>query len=110
VGTGEEMSSAESSLADEEVEEKPHSVGDSHRLVSHVNEYDDMLENFIIAKEEDQRDILIIGGVEIFLPSGQGKARKDVANVTGRQQEETVKEEKEQISMFVPIEGEENSI
>jgi len=54
VGNGEEVSSAESSLADEEEdEEKPHSDGDSHRTVSHMNEDDDKLENFITVKVED---------------------------------------------------------
>jgi hypothetical protein len=109
VGKGEEVSSAESSLTDEEVEEKPHSDGDSRRTVSRVNEDDDKLETFITVKEEDQRDVLIIGGVEIFLPSGRGEASTDVADATGRQQEETVKEEKEHILMSVPIEGEEHS-
>jgi hypothetical protein len=106
VGKGEEMSSAESSLIDEEeAEEKPHSDGDSRRTVSRVNEDDEKLQTFITEKE-DQRDVLIIGGVEIFLPSGRGEASTDVADVTERQQAETVMEEKEQILMSVPIEGE----
>ena len=45
----------------------------SCRTVSRVNEYDDKLETFITVKEEDQRDVLIIGGVNIFLPSGRGE-------------------------------------
>jgi hypothetical protein len=37
----------ESSLTDEEeVGEKPHSDGDSHRIVSHMNEDDEKLKNF----------------------------------------------------------------
>jgi hypothetical protein len=85
VGNREEMSLAESSLEDEEAEEKPHSDGDSHRNVSHVNEYDDTFKTFITTMEEDHRDVLIIGGVEIFLSSGQGEASTNVADVIGRQ-------------------------
>jgi hypothetical protein len=47
----------------EDAEERPHSEEDSREILSHVNEYDEKL------KEEDRRTILIIGGVEIFLPS-----------------------------------------
>jgi hypothetical protein len=39
-------------------------------IVSRVNEDDEKLKTSTI-KEEDQRTILIIGGVEIFLPSSQ---------------------------------------
>jgi hypothetical protein len=34
-----------------------------------VNEDDEKLQTFVIEKE-DQRDILVTGGVKIFLPSG----------------------------------------
>jgi len=76
--------STESSLTDEEVKEKSHSNGDSRRTMSHVNEYDDKLETFIIVKEEDERDVLIIGRDEIFLPSSRGEASTDVTEVIGR--------------------------
>jgi hypothetical protein len=86
VGKGEETSSAESSLIDEEeAGGRPHSGGNSRGTVSHVNEDDDKLETFITIEEKDQRDVLIIGGVEIFLPSDRGEASTDVADVTGRQ-------------------------
>jgi hypothetical protein len=109
VGKGEEMSSVESSLTDEEeAGEKPHSDGDSRRTVSHVNEDDEKLQTFITEKE-DQKTVLIIGGVKIFLPSGRGEASTDVAEVTEGQPTETVMEEKEQILMSVPMGGEEHS-
>jgi hypothetical protein len=45
VGKGEEMSSAEGSLIDEEeAGERPHSDGDSRRTVSHMNEDDEKLQ------------------------------------------------------------------
>jgi hypothetical protein len=44
VGKGEEMSSVESSLVnEEEAEERPHSNGDTHRFVICVNEDDEKL-------------------------------------------------------------------
>jgi hypothetical protein len=102
VGKGEEMSSAEISFIDEEEEgERPHSDGDSCKTVSHVNEDDEKFQTSITEKE-DQRIVLIIGGVEIFLPSGRGEASTDVADATGRQPTETVMEEKEHILMSVP--------
>jgi hypothetical protein len=75
VGKGEEMSSAESScqqgvLTDGEEEERPHPYEDSCRTASHVNEDDDKLKTSI-TEEKDQRSILVIGGVEIFLPSNE---------------------------------------
>jgi hypothetical protein len=48
---GEEVNSAESSLTYEEVEEKPHSDGDSRRTVNRVNEDDEKLQNFVKEKE-----------------------------------------------------------
>jgi hypothetical protein len=63
VGKGGGMSSRESSLTDgEEARERPHSYGDSRRTVSRVNEDDEKLQNFI-AEEEDQKTVLIIGGL-----------------------------------------------
>jgi hypothetical protein len=41
-------------------------------FTDHVNGYDEKLNTFI-TKEEDQRIILIIGGIKIFLPSSQVK-------------------------------------
>jgi hypothetical protein len=49
--------------------------------VSRVNEDDEKLQNSI--KEEDNwKTVLIIGGVEIFLPSSRGEASTDVVEVT----------------------------
>jgi hypothetical protein len=74
----------ESSLTDkEEVGEKPHSNGYSRRTMSHMNEDDEKLQTSVIEKE-DRKIVLIIGGVEIFLPSGQGKASTSVAQVIAR--------------------------
>jgi hypothetical protein len=53
---------------------------------------------------------VVIGGVNIFLPSGQEEASTFVAYVAWIQQEETIKGEKEQILMFVSIEEEDPSI
>jgi hypothetical protein len=47
--------------------------GDSCGFVDHVNEDDEKL-NTSITKEEDQRSILIIGGIKIFLPNSQVEA------------------------------------
>jgi hypothetical protein len=53
VGKGEEMSSVESSrqqgvsIDGEEEEERPHPYEGSCETASHINEYDDKLENFI---------------------------------------------------------------
>jgi hypothetical protein len=111
VGKGEEMSSTESScqqgvLTDgEEVEERSHPYEDSCGVASRVNEDDDKLETFI-TEEKDQRSVLIIGGVEIFLPSSRGEASTDVAGATEGQCVETVMEEEEQILKSVPTEGE----
>jgi hypothetical protein len=43
---------------------------DSCGFADHVNEDDEKL-NTSITKEEDQRSILIIGGIKIFLPNSQ---------------------------------------
>jgi hypothetical protein len=45
-----------------------------------VNEYDEKLDTYII-EEEDQRSILFIGGIKIFLPSNQGEASICAADV-----------------------------
>jgi hypothetical protein len=99
VGKDEEMRSDEISrqrmLADEEESKgRPHSDGDSCGAASHVNEYDEKLQTSTI-EEKDRGSILIIVGVEIFLPSGRGEASTDVANATGRHQDETSMEKEE---------------
>jgi hypothetical protein len=80
-GKGEEMSSVESSLqeelADDEVEKIPRSDEYSRETVSRGNEDDEKLKTFSM-EEEDQRTILIIGGIGIFLPSDRGEARIDI--------------------------------
>jgi hypothetical protein len=79
VGKGEEMSSAESACQQgmltngEEVEEIPHPYEDSCGTASRMNEDDEKL-NTSTTEEKDQRISLIIGGVEIFLPSSRGEA------------------------------------
>jgi len=96
-------------LTDEaKAEERPRSDEDSHGIMSHVNEDDEKLKKSI-TKEEGQRDILIIGGVEIFLPSDHLEVSIDVASVTERQPAETMMEEKEQILRPIPTEGDEHS-
>jgi hypothetical protein len=62
--------------------------------------------------EEDQKYILIIGGIWIFLPNNPVEARECVAEATTKGQPTvTVIEEegKKQTMMFSPTEGEENS-
>jgi hypothetical protein len=46
----------------------PHLHEGSCRFADHVNEYDEKL-NTSITEEGDQRNVLIIGGIRIFLPS-----------------------------------------
>jgi hypothetical protein len=81
-------------LIDGEEEEMPHPYEDSCGVVSHVNEDDDKLETFIIEKK-DQRSVLVIGGVKIFLPSNQGEVITSVAGARKGQRDETVMEEEE---------------
>jgi hypothetical protein len=102
MGNEEEMTLVESSLVDEEeAEEKPHSFGDLRRTVSRVNGDDEKLKIFV-AKKEDHRTVLIIGGVEIFLPSRWGEASISIAEAMKGHQAETVVKEEEQILMSVP--------
>jgi hypothetical protein len=54
---------------------------DSCGFVDHVNEYDEKLNNITI-QEEDQRSILIIGGIQIFLPNSPVEARECVVDAT----------------------------
>jgi hypothetical protein len=90
VGKEEEVRSTESSrqgvlIGEEEAKEGPHSGEYSCGTASCVNEDDDKLETFITSKK-DKRTVLIIGGVEIFLPSDRGEASIDVAYATKGQQ------------------------
>jgi hypothetical protein len=54
---------------------------DSCGFVDHVNEYDEKL-NTLTIQEEDQRSIMIIGGIQIFLPDSPVEARACVADET----------------------------
>jgi hypothetical protein len=54
---------------------------DSCGFVNHVNEYDEKLNTFTITKEEDQRSVLIIGGIKSFLPRNQVEASISVEGV-----------------------------
>jgi hypothetical protein len=88
VGEGEEMNSVESSyqkgvLIDE------HSCG----FVDQVTEEDEKL-NTPIAAEEDQRWVLIVGGIQIFLPNSPTETNTRVAH------EEVVQQESEKEAMW----------
>jgi hypothetical protein len=94
-----------------EAKERPHLYEDSCGFVDHVNEYDEKLNTSTI-KEEDQRCILIIGGIKIFLPSSQAEASICVADAEeeGQPTETVIKEEMEQILKSSHVgEAEENS-
>jgi hypothetical protein len=83
----------------------------SYGFANHVNEDDEKLNTFTI-QEEDQRSILIIGGIKRFLPNNQVEANACDESVAEeeRQPTETVKEEEmEQTLMCMPIEGDEHS-
>jgi hypothetical protein len=54
---------------------------DSCGFVDHVNEDDEKLNTSTI-KEEDQRCILIIGGIRLFLPRSQAEDSISVASET----------------------------
>jgi hypothetical protein len=54
--------------------------------LGHVNEYDEEL-NTSITEEEDQRIVLIIGGIQIFLPNSPTGASTSVAHEEMMQQE-----------------------
>jgi hypothetical protein len=69
-----------------------------------VNEDDDKL-NTSITEKEDQKSVLIVGGIKMFLPSNQLEAIISVASAkTKVQPTETVKEdeEKEKTLIFSP--------
>jgi hypothetical protein len=72
VGRGKEMRLTES-LRNSEVGSVQQGVlisEDSYGFAYHMNEYDEKLNTFTI-QEEDQRSILIIGGIKTFLPNNQ---------------------------------------
>jgi hypothetical protein len=84
---------------------------DSCGFFGHVNEDDEKLNTSTI-KEEDQRCIMIIAGIKLFLPTIQAEASTCVASaaIEGKPTESVKKEEeKEKKLMFSPAEGEENS-
>jgi hypothetical protein len=88
VGEGEEMNSVESSyqkgvLIDE------HSCG----FADQVNEDDEKLNN-PIAVEEDQRFVLIVGGIQIFLPNSPTETNTRVSH------EEVVQQESQKEAMW----------
>jgi hypothetical protein len=70
---------------------------DSCGFPSHVNEDDGNLKTFTI-REDDMRTLIMIGGIEIFLPLAQEEAEICVvdATTTEGQLAETVTEELEQ--------------
>jgi hypothetical protein len=112
VGKGEEVILAKSSCqqgvltdGEEEEEERPHAYEGSCGTENHVNEDDDKLETFI-TKGKDQRSVLVIGGVEIFLPSSQGEVSTYVAGAIEGQKGETFMKEREKILKSIPIEEE----
>jgi hypothetical protein len=85
---------------------------DSCGFVDHVNEDNDKLKNCTIQKE-DQKSIMMIGGIRVFLPDSPIKARACVADAATErgQPTNTVKEEEEveQTLMFAQGEEEEHS-
>jgi hypothetical protein len=95
---------------DREAEERPHLYEESCGFVAHVNEDDEKLNNSTI-KEEDQRCILIIGGIKIFLPSSQTEASICVSDAAeeGKPTETVIKEEMEQILKFSHVREEEDN-
>jgi hypothetical protein len=86
--------------------------GDSCGLEDHVNEDGDKLKTFTI-HEEDQRSILIIGGIKIFLLNSQVEASAHDESATKEEGHLAVtvieEEDKEQTLAFSPTEGEEHS-
>jgi hypothetical protein len=104
MGKGEEMSSTKGSCQQgvvtygKEEEERPHPYEDSCGVAYHVNEHRERLNNSIV-KEEDQRSILIIGGIKIFLPIMLAEASAQVVGAVEAkiQSAKTVIEEKEKI-------------
>jgi len=95
---------------EEEVEERPHSCENSHRIVDHVNEYDENLKTSTI-EEKDQGSILVIGRIEVLLLHILIKARECVADAKKRQPVVTfIEEEKENMLMSTIVEEEEHTV
>ena len=81
VGMGTEMRLCES-LMNSEVSSYQEGMlvsGDSCGFADHMNEDDDKLKTCTI-QEEDQRNLLMVGGIWIFLPGSPVEARIFVAN------------------------------
>jgi hypothetical protein len=109
IRSSEESPNKQGVLTDErEAKRRPHPYEYSCGVYDHVNEYDENLNTSTI-KEVDQRSILIIGGIQIFLPIIPIEASAQVSYVAERQPAVTVIEEKEKILNSTPIEEEENS-
>jgi hypothetical protein len=71
---------------------------DSCGFEDHVNEDDDNLKTFTI-QEEDQKSVLIIGGIKVFLPNNQEEASAhDEGATVGKIQPTVTVMMKEQIS------------
>jgi hypothetical protein len=84
---------------------------DSCGFTDHVNEYDDNFKICTIQKE-DQKSIMMIGGIRVFLLDSPIEARECVMDVATeeRQPTETIMEEEmEQTLMFTQGEKEEHS-
>jgi hypothetical protein len=105
------MTSVESSCQEgvltygEEAEERSHSYQDPCGTASYVNEDDDKLETFFI-EEKGQRRILVIGGIQIFVPIILGETSTGVAYAIEGQRIDTVMEEKDKILKSIPMEEE----
>jgi hypothetical protein len=86
--------------------------GDSCGFVDHVNEDDDKLKTCTI-QEEDQRNLLMVGGIRIFLPGSPVEARICVADegaiAREGQPDATIKGEVEKMLEAAQEEGNEHS-
>jgi len=96
VGRGKEVRLSES-LRDSGVSSGQQGVligEDSCGFAGHVNEYDDKLKTCTI-QEEDQKSILMIGGIWVFLPHSPVEANKGVADAktSGGQPDKLIMEE-----------------
>jgi len=95
---------------EEEAKERLRSGETSRGIVAHVNEDDEKLKTSIV-KEKDQGSILVIGGIEVFLPHSPIKARECVADAKNiHPAVAIIEEEKEKMLMFTLVEEEENTI
>jgi hypothetical protein len=70
---------------EEEVRDIPHKNKSSCGVADHMNEYDEKLNTSTI-QEGDQRSILIIGGIRIFLPGIQAEDSMCVASAVAERQ------------------------